>query len=101
MTLIDDGTISRTTAKDVFAEMSERGDHPAQIVERRGLRQLSDPKTIEPLVNKLVAENPDKAAQYRAGRTGLLGFFVGQVMKESGGRANPELVKEMVEARLS
>ncbi|MCH8145241.1 MAG: glutamine--tRNA ligase/YqeY domain fusion protein [Gemmatimonadetes bacterium] len=101
VTLIDDGTISRTTAKDVFAEMSERGDHPVQIVERRGLRQLSDPKTIEPLVNKLVAENPDKAAQYRAGRTGLLGFFVGQVMKESGGRANPELVKEMVEARLS
>ena len=99
--LIDDGTISRTIAKDVFAEMSARGEHPTQIVERRGLRQLSDPKTIEPLVNKLVAENPDKAAQYRAGRTGLLGFFVGQVMKESGGRANPELVKEMVVARLS
>ncbi|MCH7475482.1 MAG: Asp-tRNA(Asn)/Glu-tRNA(Gln) amidotransferase GatCAB subunit B, partial [Gemmatimonadetes bacterium] len=66
-----------------------------------GLRQLSDLKTIEPLVSKVVAENPDKAAQYRAGRTGLWGFFVGQVMKQSAGRANPELVKKVVAEKLS
>ena len=99
--LIDRGTITRAMAKDVLAEMVERGGNPGEIVERRGLRVVTDRSAIEPIVAKLISRHPDKAEAFRGGRTGLLGFFVGQVMKETEGKANPELVKEMVQARLS
>jgi glutaminyl-tRNA synthetase len=101
LALIDEGTISRTIAKEVFAEMIASGADPAKIVEGKGLRQVTDPETLEPIIERLIADNADKAAQYRAGRSGLLGFFVGQVMKESGGKANPEIVKDLVRAKLS
>ncbi len=99
--LIDDSTLSSRTARDVFAEMMQRGGHPADIVEEKGLTQLSDPDALTPLIDKLLADYPDKADQYRAGKTGLLGFFVGQVMRETGGKANPKLVKELVERKLA
>jgi glutaminyl-tRNA synthetase len=99
--LIDDGTISRAMAKDVLAEMLERGGHPGEIVERRGLRVVSDRSAIEPIIAKLITQYPDKVEAYRGGRTGLLGFFVGQAMKETGGRADPEVVKDTVLAQLS
>ena len=98
--LIDDGVISRPTAKEIFAEMVEGGGDPAEIVERKKLRQVSDVGTLESIVDRLIAAHSDKAEQFRAGRTGMLGFFVGQVMKESGGRANPELVTKIIERKL-
>jgi len=99
--LVDDKTISRTMAKGVFAEMVKRGGEPGDIVERRGLRQQSDPSALEPIIDKLIAAHQDKVAQYKAGKTGLLRFFVGQVMRETEGRANPAVVSESVRQRLS
>ena len=101
MALIDEGTLSRSLAKDVFAEMLAGTGEPGEIVDRLGLAQLSDPAAIEAIVTRLLADNPGKAAEYRAGRTGLLGFFVGQVMKETDGKANPKLVKEAVQTLLT
>ena len=99
--LIDDNTISTTIAKEVFAEMLQNGGEPKAIVEHKGLQQLTDPGAVVPAIEKVIAANPDKATQYRAGKTGLLGFFVGQVMKETGGKANPQLVQELVREKLA
>jgi glutaminyl-tRNA synthetase len=98
--LIDEGTISGRAGKDVFARMLATGDSPGAIVETLGLRQVSDESEIKPLVVRLIAGNRDKARAYREGKTGLSGFFVGQVMRETDGRANPQLVKEIVEQEL-
>ena len=99
--LIDEGTLSRSLAKDVFVEMLAGAGEPRGIVDRLGLAQLSDPAAIEAIVARLLTDNPGKADEYRAGRTGLLGFFVGQVMKETDGKANPKLVKEAVQTLLT
>jgi glutaminyl-tRNA synthetase len=99
--LIDDGTITTTIAKEVFAEMLQQGGNPQAIVEQRGLKQVADPAALAPIIEKIIAANPEKAEQYRGGKTGLLGFFVGQVMRESGGKANPQLVQELVRNRLA
>ena len=101
ITLVDDGEISSTTAKEVLGIMARDGGAPAQIVAARGLEQISDPAQLTPLVRELVGANADKAKAYRGGKTGLLGFFVGQVMSRTGGRANPELVKNIVEEQLA
>ena len=99
--LIGDGTISRKTAKEVFQQMAESGGEPAEIVETRGLVRISDASVIEPIVDGLLADHPEKAEQYRSGKTGLLGFFVGQVMQQTGGTADPELVQELIRSKLS
>lgn len=99
--LVEAGTITRTIARDVFAEMVELGGDPNQIVREKGLEQLTDVGSLEPLVADVIAANPAKVAEYRDGRSGLLGFFVGQVMRESGGKANPAVVKELVQTKLS
>lgn len=98
--LVEEGTVSATAAKEVLAELAERGGNPREIIQARGLMQLSDPDEIAALVERTLAGHPDKAAEYRAGRRGLLGFFVGQTLRASGGRADPEAVREMVAARL-
>lgn len=98
--LVDDGTISRPIAREVFAEMLARGGDPDAIVEARGLRQVSDPDALAPVVERVLAAYPDKVEQYRGGKTGLIGFFVGQVMRETGGKANPELVQNLLRGRL-
>ncbi|PKQ14937.1 MAG: Asp-tRNA(Asn)/Glu-tRNA(Gln) amidotransferase GatCAB subunit B [Actinobacteria bacterium HGW-Actinobacteria-7] len=99
--LVEEGTISGKQAKDVFTEMAETGDAPGAIVEIRGLKQVSDTGAIEAVVDRIIAENPDKVEGYRSGRTGLMGFFVGQVMREMGGQANPAVVNEVLGRRLS
>ena len=98
--LVDDGTISSRIAKEVFEVMLQAGESPKAIVEARGLEQVTDLRKLEPVVDKLMTENPDKVAAYRGGKTGLLGFFVGGVMRETQGKANPQLVQEMVQERL-
>ncbi|ACY19230.1 Asp-tRNA(Asn)/Glu-tRNA(Gln) amidotransferase subunit GatB [Haliangium ochraceum] len=94
--MIDDGTISGKIAKRVFGDMYSSGDAPAVIVEREGLTQISDEGAIEAVVRHVVEANPGQAAGYRGGKTKLIGFFVGQVMKETGGQANPKLVNELL-----
>jgi glutaminyl-tRNA synthetase len=94
--LIDAGTISRNIAKEIFVEMASEGGEPEEIMNRKDLTPMKDLDTLGPMIEKLIAENPDKVEQYRAGRTGLLGFFVGQAMKESAGRADPEVIRELL-----
>ena len=100
LALIDDGTISARTAKDVLAMMVETGDAPDAIVEAQGLRQISDTAALEAILDGLMAQFPDKVAAYRSGKTGLRGFFVGQVMRATQGQANPQLVQQLVTAKL-
>jgi len=98
--LIDEGTISGKIAKSVFEKMYETGDAPGTIVEREGLVQISDEGAIEEIARRIVAANPKQAADYRAGKHKLLGFFVGQVMKETRGKANPKTVNEVLKRLL-
>jgi aspartyl-tRNA(Asn)/glutamyl-tRNA(Gln) amidotransferase subunit B len=99
--LISDNTISGRIAKDVFAEMLETGKQPAAIVEAKGLRQVTDTGAIEAAVDAVLAKEPDKIAEYRSGKDKLLGFFVGQVMKATQGKANPGLVNELLKKKLA
>ena len=98
--LIDDKTISGKIAKDVFAEMFTTGKAPAEIVKERGLVQITDTSAIEKIVDEVIAANPKETESYHAGKIALMGFFVGQVMKASGGKANPKAVNEILKAKL-
>jgi aspartyl-tRNA(Asn)/glutamyl-tRNA(Gln) amidotransferase subunit B len=99
--LIADNTISGRIAKDVFAEMFESGKPAKDIVESKGLRQVTDTGAIDAAIDDIMAKNADKVAEYRGGKDKLLGFFVGQVMKATGGKANPALLNERLKAKLA
>ncbi|HET6161184.1 MAG TPA: Asp-tRNA(Asn)/Glu-tRNA(Gln) amidotransferase subunit GatB [Dongiaceae bacterium] len=99
--LIADNTISGRIAKDVFAAMFETGKPARAIVEEKGLRQVTDTGAIDAAIDDIMAKNADKVAEYRAGKDKLLGFFVGQVMKATGGKANPALLNERLKAKLA
>jgi aspartyl-tRNA(Asn)/glutamyl-tRNA(Gln) amidotransferase subunit B len=99
--LIADGTISGRIAKEVFEMMFETGKEAAAIVEEQGLRQVSDEGAIDAAVVQVLEANADKVAEYKAGKDKLFGFFVGQVMKATGGKANPALVNEVLKRRLA
>jgi aspartyl-tRNA(Asn)/glutamyl-tRNA(Gln) amidotransferase subunit B len=99
--LIDDGTISGKIAKDVFVKMYASGDDAKAIVEREGLVQVSDTGAIEAAARAAIEKNPKAVADYRAGKQQMLGFFVGQVMKATGGKANPQLVNEVLKRLLA
>ena len=98
--LVDDQTISAAGGKRILGEMLKNGGAPSEIVEKLGLRQISDAAALAPIIEKIMAENEDKVAQYRAGKHGLLGFFVGQVMRATRGAANPKMVQELVKEKL-
>ena len=98
---ISQGTISGRTAKEVFEVMKETGQEPNKIIESKGLQQKSDPKELEGIIDKVISENKDKVEQYKSGKDKLFGFFVGQVMKVSGGKANPQLVNEILKKKLN
>ena len=98
--LIKDGTISGKIAKTVFEYMMEGDKDPKKIVEEKGLKQESDPKALEALIDKVIDDNREKATEYKSGKVKLFGFFVGQVMKVSGGKANPQLVNEILKKKL-
>ena len=98
--LVADGTISGTIAKQVFEIMLETGEAPSKIVEEKGLRQTSDTGAIDAEIDKILAANADKVAEYKAGKQALFGFFVGQVMKAMQGKANPGVVNERLRAKL-
>ena len=98
--LIKDGTISGKIAKTVFELMANEDKDPQKIVEEKGLKQESDPKALESLIEKVIAENPDKVKEYKSGKEKLFGFFVGQAMKASDGKANPKLVNDILKKKL-
>jgi len=98
--LIKDGTISGKIAKTIFELMMDGDKDPQKIVEEKGLKQESDPKAIEEIIAKVIKDNPNKVKEYKSGKDKLFGFFVGQVMKISGGKANPQLVNEILKKNL-
>ena len=98
--LIADDTISGRTAKEVFAEMFETGKPASVIVEEKGLTQVTDTGAIEAVIDEVMAREAGKVAEYRSGKDKLFGFFVGQVMRASGGKANPKLVNEVLKTKL-
>ena len=98
--LISDNTISGKIAKEVFAEMMGTGKNAADIVEARGLKQVTDTGAIEKIVVEVLKENPDKVAEYKGGKDKLFGFFVGSVLKKSGGMANPGMVNDLLKKKL-
>jgi len=98
--LIKDGTISGKIAKTIFELMMDGDKDPQKIVEEKGLKQESDPKAIEEIISKVIKDNPNKVKEYKSGKDKLFGFFVGQVMKISGGKANPQLVNEILKKKL-
>ncbi|HEX6144622.1 MAG TPA: Asp-tRNA(Asn)/Glu-tRNA(Gln) amidotransferase GatCAB subunit B, partial [Geminicoccaceae bacterium] len=96
---VQDGTISGRIAKDVFAEMIESGDGPRAIIERKGLKQISDTGELERLADEIIAANPGQVATYRKNPK-VIGWFVGQVMKATKGQANPAVVNEVLQKKL-
>ncbi|NHM13219.1 Asp-tRNA(Asn)/Glu-tRNA(Gln) amidotransferase subunit GatB [Xiamenia xianingshaonis] len=98
--LVSDETISSKQAKEVFAAVLAEDADPAAIVEARGMKQVSDAGATEAVVDAVIAANPDKVAQYQGGKTGLIGFFVGQCMKEMKGQGNPKLINELLAKKL-
>ena len=101
MDLIANGTLSGRLAKEVFAEMVATGADPGSIVEAKGLRQVTDSGAIEAAIDTVLAAHADKVAEYRAGRDKLYGFFVGQIMRATQGKANPALVNELLREKLT
>ncbi len=100
LALVEDGTISGRIAKDVFEIMFETGKDAEAIVEEKGLKQVSDTGEIEKIIDEVIAANPGQLEQYRAGKDKLIGFFVGQVMKATGGKANPGMVNQLLKPKL-
>ncbi len=98
--MVDEEIISNKIAKQVFEQMSTSGENPTKIVEDKGLIQISDPAKIAPIIDEIIAKNPDNVAKFKAGNKKLLGFFVGQVLKATGGKANPKVVNELVNEKL-
>ncbi|MDP2193571.1 MAG: Asp-tRNA(Asn)/Glu-tRNA(Gln) amidotransferase subunit GatB, partial [Alphaproteobacteria bacterium] len=98
---ITNNTISGKIAKDVFAKMWESGEDPNTIIAQQGLKQVLDPQAIENAVTKILAQSQDQVAQYKAGKETLFGFFVGQIMKEMKGKANPAMVNDLLKKALS
>ncbi|HBN51960.1 MAG TPA: Asp-tRNA(Asn)/Glu-tRNA(Gln) amidotransferase GatCAB subunit B, partial [Thalassospira sp.] len=98
--LISDDTISGRIAKDVFEIMIETGNDPEKIVEEKGLKQITDTGAIETAIDEVIAANPDKVQEIRDGKDRMLGWFVGQVMKSTGGKANPGMVNQMLRDKI-
>ena len=100
VSLIEKSTISNKIGKDILPELLEKGGSPKALVDKKGLAQVSDPSAIEPLIDEVIAAHPDELEKYRGGKTKLLGFFVGQVMKKSRGKADPKLTNQLLKKKL-
>ena len=98
--LIEGGTISGKIAKEILPELLEQGGSPRAIVEARGLGMISDPQAIEAIVEALLAAHPEEVEAFRGGKTKLQGFFVGQLMKQTGGKADPKLANQILSSKL-
>ena len=94
--MVDEKTITTNTAKSLLDQVEETGSTPLEIVERENLAQVSDEGALRPVIVKVIAENPDQLKTYRAGKETVIGWFVGQIMRETKGKANPQLVQELL-----
>lgn len=101
ISLIEDGTISNKIGKDILPELLENGGSAKAIVASKGLVQISDPIVIESAVDEIIAAFPDELTQFKSGKTKMLGFFVGQVLKKTGGKADPKLTNQIVAKKLN
>ncbi len=101
VSLIEDGTISGKIAKEILPELITQGGSVKVMIESKGLVQISDPEALNTIIQQVIADNPKELEQYRGGKTKLLGFFVGQVMKQSGGKADPKLTNQLLLAQLN
>ncbi len=99
--IVDKEKISNKIGKDVLDIMLEQGGNPLDIIEKQNLKQLNDPKEIEPIVQQVIKENPGNVEKYKSGKTNLLGFFVGQVIKKTDGKANPKITNQLVQKKLN
>jgi len=99
--LIETGTISGKIAKEILPELLSQGGSPKALVEKKGLIQISDTSAIEKLIEEIIASHPSELEKFRSGKTNLKGFFVGQVMKKSGGKADPKLTSQILDQKLS
>jgi aspartyl-tRNA(Asn)/glutamyl-tRNA(Gln) amidotransferase subunit B len=100
MKLLESDTITATVAKTVFEEMADTGNDPKTIVRQKGLEQVSDTSELTALVDDILDQNPDEVAAYRNGKTKLFSFFMGQVMKQTRGKADPKTVTPILQAKL-
>jgi aspartyl-tRNA(Asn)/glutamyl-tRNA(Gln) amidotransferase subunit B len=98
--LIEVNTISNKIGKDILPELLASGGSAKALVEKKGLLQVSDPKVIEAAIDQVIAANPSELEKYRGGKKNLLGFFVGQVMKATGGKADPKLTNQLLQKKL-
>ena len=98
--LIDGGKISGKIAKEILPDLLEKGGSPKALVDERGLGMISDPAAIEAIVNDLLEAHPGEVEAFRGGKTKLQGFFVGQLMKKTGGKADPKLANQILSRRL-
>tara|TARA_B100000749_G_C18239741_1_gene387825 strand:- start:137 stop:640 length:504 start_codon:yes stop_codon:yes gene_type:complete len=98
--LVSKGEVSGRAARDVLVVLAEEGGDPDTVIEARGWGRVSDASTLEPVIARLIEANPAQAQGYRDGKTGLMGFFVGQVMKETDGAADPEVTQSLLRAAL-
>lgn len=101
LAFVRDGEINTATAKEVFAEMCRTGESPGEIVAAKGLKQISDESELDAVIERIIEANAAQVEQFRAGKEKVLGFFVGQVMKETKGRANPKVVNELLRKKMS
>ena len=99
--LLEKGTISSSIAKDVLSDMLASGDDAAKIVRAKGLEQVSDSHALESIIDEVMSKNPDEVERFRAGEKKLTGFFVGQIMKATGGKANPKMVNQLLQKKMA
>ncbi len=99
--MVADGEISTKIAHDIFPQLFTSGDSPKAYVSAKGLTQISDSSALEAAVHEAIAENPAEVAAYKGGKTKLIAFFVGQVMRKTKGQANPAMVNELLEKHLA
>jgi len=97
---ITDATVSNKLAKDVLLAMWDEGRSADEVIEAKGLKQITDAGALEAIIRQVIDANPDQVAGYRAGKDKLMGFFVGQTLKASGGKANPQTVNELLKKKL-
>jgi len=98
--LVEGGDINRLSGKEVFAQMWQTGDSPDAIVEARGLRQISDRAALEEIVARVIAEHPGPASDFRGGKEKAIKFLVGQVMRQTRGKANPQMAEQLFREKL-
>ena len=98
--LVENGTIGLRIAKELLPMIEENNQEPESIIEEKGLKQVSDTKEIEKIIDKIIADNPKNVEEYKAGKDKLFGFFVGQVMKATQGKANPGVINNILKEKL-